>query len=117
MEISVIFVVLGAAFLHAFWNFQVRGSEDKALGMAAVVFGHLPLAILGLAFVGLPISGSWPYIIASAVLHLGCRYFCRLPIWRFNSNLSCCSRCFTTADNPFHHDTVPDVLQTMEVLA
>ena len=40
---------LAAAFLHAFWNFQVRSTEDKALGMAAVVFGHLPLAILGLA--------------------------------------------------------------------
>ena len=49
MEISVIFVVLGAAFLHAFWNFQVRGTQDKALGMAAVVFGHLPLAMIGLA--------------------------------------------------------------------
>ena len=62
MDISVIFVVLGAAFLHAFWNFQVRGTEDKALGMAAVMFGHIPLAIIGLAFVGLPVS---------AVLHLG----------------------------------------------
>ena len=106
MEISVIFVVLAEAFLHAFWNFQVRSTEDKALGMAAVVFGHLPLAILGLAFVGLPISGSWPYIIVSAVLHLGYQVFllATLPFWRFNSNLSCCSRCFTTADNPFHHD-------------
>ena len=50
METSVIFVVLGAAFLHAFWNFQVRATENKALGMAAVMFGHLPLAIIGLAF-------------------------------------------------------------------
>ena len=71
MEISVIFVVLGAAFLHAFWNYQIRGTEDKALGMAAVVFGHLPLAILGLAFVVLPVSVSWPYVIASAMFHLG----------------------------------------------
>ena len=44
MDISVVLVVLGAAFLHAFWNFQVRSTEDKALGMAAVMFGHLPLA-------------------------------------------------------------------------
>ena len=49
MDISVVLVVLGAAFLHAFWNFQVRSTEDKALGMAAVMFGHLPLAIIGLA--------------------------------------------------------------------
>ena len=37
MDISVVLVVLGAAFLHAFWNFQVRSTEDKALGMAAVM--------------------------------------------------------------------------------
>ena len=76
MEISVIFVVLGAAFLHAFWNFQVRGTEDKALGMAAVIFGHIPLAIIGLAFVGLPVSGSWPYVIAALCCTLDIRYFC-----------------------------------------
>ena len=63
-------MVLGAAFLHAFWNFQVYGTEDKALGMAAVMFGHLPLGLVGLAFVGLPVSVSWPYVIASAMLHL-----------------------------------------------
>ena len=28
MDISVVLVVLGAA--HAFWNFQVRSTEDKA---------------------------------------------------------------------------------------
>lgn len=63
--------MLGAAFLYAFWNFQACGTEDKSLGMAAVMFGHLPLALIGLAFVGLPASVSWPYVIASAMLHLG----------------------------------------------
>jgi hypothetical protein len=48
MDISIVLVVLGAAFLHAFWNFLVRGTHDKALGMAAVMFGHLPLAFIGL---------------------------------------------------------------------
>ena len=40
MDISVIFVV-GASYSGIFRC----GTEDKALGMAAVVFGHLPLAI------------------------------------------------------------------------
>ena len=57
MDISVVLVVLGAAFLHAFWNFQVRSTEDKALGMAAVMFGHLPLAIIGLVYGGCPPRG------------------------------------------------------------
>ena len=82
MDVGVILVVLGAAFLHAFWNFQVRGTEDKALGMAAVMFGHLPLAIIGLAYVGLPVSGSWPYVIVSAMLHLGYQVFL-LNAYRF----------------------------------
>ena len=82
MDISVVFVVLGAAFLHAFWNFQVRGTEDKALGMAAVMFGHLPLAIIGLAYVGLPAQGAWQYVFVSAVLHLGYQVFL-LNAYRF----------------------------------
>ena len=64
MDISVVLVVLGAAFLHAFWNFQVRSTEDKALGMAAVMFGHLPLAIIGLAYAGLPPTGAWQYVLS-----------------------------------------------------
>ena len=82
MDISVVFVVLGAAFLHAFWNFQVRSTEDKALGMAAVMFGHLPLAIIGLAYVGLPAQGAWQYVFVSAVLHLGYQVFL-LNAYRF----------------------------------
>ena len=118
MEISVIFVVLGAAFLHAFWNFQVRSTQDKALGMAAVMFGHLPLAIIGLAFVGFPVSGSWPYVIASAVLHLGYQVFL-LNAYRFGE----LTQIYPVARGAspllitlFTMMTVPGVLQTMEVI-
>ena len=82
MDISVVLVVLGAAFLHAFWNFLVRGTEDKALGMAAVMFGHLPLAIIGLFYIGLPSLESLPYVLFSAVLHLGYQVFL-LNAYRF----------------------------------
>ena len=82
METSVVFVVLGAAFLHAFWNFLVRGTEDKSLGMAAVMFGHLPLAVIGLFYVGLPSVESLTYVLVSAVLHLGYQVFL-LNAYRF----------------------------------
>ena len=82
MDISIVLVVLGAAFLHAFWNFLVRGTHDKALGMAAVMFGHLPLAFIGLFYAGLPPEGAWPYVMASAVLHLGYQVFL-LNAYRF----------------------------------
>ena len=48
MELGVVAAVLGAAFLHAFWNFMVRRADDKALGMASVMIGHVPLAVLAL---------------------------------------------------------------------
>ena len=82
MDISIVLVVLGAAFLHAFWNFLVRGTHDKALGMAAVMFGHLPLAFIGLFYAGLPPEGAWPYVMVSAVLHLGYQVFL-LNAYRF----------------------------------
>jgi len=71
----VVLVILFAAFLHAFWNYLVRGTEDKVLGMAAVVFGHAPLALLGLLWVGLPSMSALPYIIASTLLHVGYQSF------------------------------------------
>ena len=118
MDIIVIFVVLGAAFLHAFWNFQVRGTEDKALGMAAVMFGHLPLAIIGLAYVGLPPSGAWPYVMVSAVLHLGYQVFL-LNAYRFGE----LTQIYPVARGAspllitlFTMITVPGVLKTMEVI-
>ena len=82
MDISVVLVKLGAAFLHGFWNFQVRSTKDKALGMAAVMFGHLPLAIIGLVYMGLPPTEAWPYVFVSALLHLGYQVFL-LNAYRF----------------------------------
>lgn len=118
MEISVVLVVLGAAFLHAFWNFLVRGTEDKALGMAAVMFGHLPLAIIGLCYTGLPSLTSVPYIIVSALLHLGYQVFL-LNAYRFGE----LTQIYPVARSAspllitlFTILTVPSALETMEVI-
>ncbi|MDA0361908.1 MAG: DMT family transporter [Proteobacteria bacterium] len=75
MNFGVISVILLAAFLHAFWNFLVRGNSDKTVGMAAIVYGHLPLALLGLAWFGFPKIEALGYIIASSVLHVGYQAF------------------------------------------
>ena len=118
MDISVVLVVLGAAFLHAFWNFQVRGTEDKAVGMAAVMFGHLPLAIIGVFYVGLPPAEAWPYIMISAVLHLGYQVFL-LNAYRFGE----LTQIYPVARGAspllitlFTMITVPGVLKPMEVI-
>ena len=65
MSTLLILSVLSAAFLHAFWNFQVKDTPNKAMGMAAVMFGHLPLAGIGLLYSGLPSLEAGPYLIAS----------------------------------------------------
>ena len=82
MELGVVAAVLGAAFLHAFWNFMVRRADDKALGMASVMIGHVPLAVLALLWMGLPPLASAPYVLMSAVLHVGDSVFL-LHAYRF----------------------------------
>lgn len=84
MNTLLIFSVLSAAFLHAFWNFQVKDTPNKAVGMAAVMFGHLPLAGIGLLFSGLPSLEAAPYLFASAFLHLGYQVFL-LNAYKFGS--------------------------------
>ncbi|MBL6596468.1 MAG: EamA family transporter [Candidatus Puniceispirillum sp.] len=118
MEISVVLVVLGAAFLHAFWNFLVRGTADKALGMAAVMFGHLPLAFVGLFYAGLPPEGAWPYVMASGFLHLGYQVFL-LNAYRFGE----LTQIYPVARGAspllitlFTMVTVPGVLKPMEIV-
>ena len=82
MELGVVAAVLGAAFLHAFWNFMVRRADDKALGMASVMIGHVPLAVLALLWMGLPPLASALYVLMSAVLHVGYSVFL-LHAYRF----------------------------------
>jgi len=75
MTSTVFFVVLFAAFLHAMWNSMVKGDGDKQLAIAAVVFGHIPIALILIVFVDVPESASWPYIAAGALLHVGYQLF------------------------------------------
>jgi uncharacterized membrane protein len=50
---------------------MVRRADDKALGMVAVMIGHVPLAVLALLWMGLLPLVSAPYVLMSAVLHVG----------------------------------------------
>lgn len=64
-----IVLVLSAAFLHASWNALLRGGADRAQSMAIM---NATLGIVGvvlLLIAGLPAKASWPYVVASGVLH------------------------------------------------
>jgi multidrug transporter EmrE-like cation transporter len=45
------------------------------VSMGALVLGHLPIAIIAIAFVPVPEAASWPYIIAGIALHMGYQLF------------------------------------------
>ena len=78
MEISplVTALVLGSALLHAGWNAIIKSSRDVMLDTALVAAGAGLLSLPLSGHVGLPASASWPYLGASALIHVA--YFSTL---------------------------------------
>ena len=75
MENHVFFLVLFATFMHAVWNGMVKNHPDKAVAVAAIVTGHIPLAIVAIIFLPAPTIDCIPYIIASAIVHQGYQWY------------------------------------------
>ncbi len=75
MDGVVFLAVIGAALLHATWNAAVKGGADKTLSMGAVVIGHIPIALVALAFVPTPDVECLPYLLAGIALHTGYQLF------------------------------------------
>ena len=74
MESNVFLLVIFAAILHAIWNGMVKNFGDKVISVSAIVFGHVPVAIIVMLFLPLPTLESVPYIILSAIIHQGYQY-------------------------------------------
>ena len=70
MELPVALAVLGAALLHALWNALVKSSADKQLDTYLVAAGSGLLALALLPFLAPPAEASWPWLAASAVVHI-----------------------------------------------
>ncbi len=72
MEISapVTLAVLGAAMLHAGWNALLKGSSDKQLDTVAFSIGSAILALAVAAWLPAPARESWPWLAASAAVHI-----------------------------------------------
>lgn len=62
--------VLGGALLHASWNALVKGSADKELDTCAVAAGAGAVALVALPFLAPPAAASWPWLAASAAVHI-----------------------------------------------
>lgn len=63
-------VVLFSALLHAGWNALVRSSADKLLSTLHIVCGAGVLALVLVPGLPLPAPPSWPYLLASAGIHV-----------------------------------------------
>lgn len=70
MSLEVMAVVLFSALLHAGWNALVRSSRDKFLASLHVVGGAASIALVLLPVLPLPAAASWPWVLASALIHV-----------------------------------------------
>lgn len=61
--------VLLAALLHATWNALLHGNRDRFLSMTWMSIGMACIATVVVACVPLPAAASWPYIVASGLIH------------------------------------------------
>jgi len=71
MSTSAFGIVLLAALLHALWNGMVKASQDRAVVLALISLGHVVLGLVLVVIAPFPASPSWPFIIASTVIHWG----------------------------------------------
>ena len=67
--------VLLAALLHAVWNALVKSGGDRLLVLAAVNGSSALAAVVLVSVASLPAAPAWPWLLLSAVLHLGYYFF------------------------------------------
>jgi len=75
VTLSIVLLVLFAALLHAGWNALLKGGEDRFWSMTVMCAAIALACIALLPFLPIPHAASWPYIAASAVLHVGYNAF------------------------------------------
>jgi len=62
-------IVLAAAVLHATWNAMLKQAGERAIMMAMIAGAHMLVGAGMVVFFAFPGGASWPYIIASTVIH------------------------------------------------
>ena len=82
MPLNIFLLVILAAFLHAVWNALVKNEENKYLAVTAIVLGHVPVSIFIILLAPAPSVESIPFIILSALLHIGYEWYL-LSAYRF----------------------------------
>ena len=75
MDTAVFLAVLGAAVMHAGWNAIVKVGLDRfsSILLMSMVQGAMALCLL--PFFAAPLAAAWPWVAASALLHIGYKLF------------------------------------------
>ena len=68
-------LVLLAALLHASWNALVKAGNDRLVVLTIANGIGALISLLIAPFVPLPLAASWPFLLASVVLHTGYYFF------------------------------------------
>ncbi len=70
MENFVFLAVLFAALCHAGWNALIKVGLDPLSTTTLIAIGSAVVSVLCLPLAGMPAPAAWPWLIASAVVHL-----------------------------------------------
>ncbi len=70
LPVAVVVAVLGAAVLHATWNAIAHAVTDRLVGFAVFGVVSTVCAIAIVVFAPAPARASWPFLAASATLHV-----------------------------------------------
>lgn len=70
MTLSIVIAVLFSALLHATWNSLAHAVSDRLVGFALIGVADAVGGGVMVAIAGPPPAGAWPFIVASATLHV-----------------------------------------------
>ena len=70
METFVFVAVLFGAACHAGWNALVKVGLDPLSTTVLIALGSAVVSLMALPVVGLPAAAAWPWVVASAFVHL-----------------------------------------------
>jgi drug/metabolite transporter (DMT)-like permease len=75
MTLSIAVIVLFAALLHASWNALLKNGGDGFWSMTVMGIATALACAIAAPFLPIPLGPSWPFIAASALLHVGYNAF------------------------------------------
>lgn len=71
MSAFVLAAVLCGALIHASWNAWIKAQNDKFAASMQIAFGTAVVSLPVIAYLPVPPAAAWPFIVASAIIHVG----------------------------------------------